>query len=142
MSEQPVDLTRRQVLLGALSAFIVGCTDVELDVATELQFGTVKLTDTLSNLIANPDATARLGRSYLDAHPEYQTADALLNAIDQALIQHDAEAAQQMDSHRVAEAIKKLVASEYTHGDVESVAGWILSVTEARLYGFAAMGTI
>jgi hypothetical protein len=137
-----MDLTRRQVLLGALSAFIVGCTDIELDVAIESQSDTANLRNALPSLVGDPAAAARLGQTYLTAHPEVQTADALLNGIERALLQRDAEALEQMDGHRVITAIKERVASEYAHGDVESVAGWILSVTEARLYGLAAMGTI
>lgn len=137
-----MDLTRRQVLLGTLSAFIVGCSDAWRNVTTESQSGSGTLIKALQNLIADSDAAASLGRAYLDAHQKYQTVDTLLNDIHRALLQHDADAAKQIDSDRVATALMEQVASEYAHGHVESVAGWLLSITEARIYGLAAMGAI
>jgi hypothetical protein len=142
MSRQPIGLTRRQVLLGALSAFIVGCSDAGRYFAVGSQSDSARLRGAWPKLIADPAAAARLGRIYLAAHPEYQTADSLLSDIEQSLFHYDAEAARQGDSDRVAKAIKGLVSSEYKRDDVVSLSGWIVSATEARLYGLAAMGAI
>ncbi len=142
MSEQPVDLTRRQVLLGALSTLIVGCSAEWRNIITAPQSASIHLRDALPNLVGDPAAAARLGQTYLAAHPEYRTADDLLNAIERTLLQHDAGALKQMDSDHVATAIKERIASEYAQNEVESVAGWIVSETEARLYGLTTMGVI
>jgi len=93
----------------------------------------------LSKTIADRQSAARLGRAYLDAHPEYRHCHALLTDIERAVKKHDVSTPLTADAQQTASALNGLLRKEYAHGEVVSVAGWVLSKTEARLYALAAM---
>ena len=90
--------------------------------------------------IADQQSAARLGRAYLDAHREYRQCHALLTDIERTLIRQDASVSLTADSAQTASALQRLVRKEYARGEVVSVAGWVLSKTEARLYALVAPG--
>ncbi len=91
----------------------------------------------LQNITGQREATIRLGRAYLESHPAEQEPDHLLSLIDQALVKlPDIDHKQLNDSTRIAEALKRLVRAEYINDDVVNPLGWVLSVTEARLYAW------
>ena len=139
MSKRPFSSTRRRVLLGALSVLISGCLYRGPDSPGKSRANLAWSEEALPKLIGDHEAAARIGREYLAMFAEQPSADSLLIAIEAALREQDAGASL-VDSGRVAHVIKKKVAMEYMRGEVVSVAGWILSVTEARLYGLAAIG--
>lgn len=87
----------------------------------------------------NHEAVARLGNAYRAAHTEEQDAAVLLEAIDRALAAAGA-ADTAAQSAALATAMQQRVRDEYTRGEVVRVTGWILSVTEARLYALVALG--
>jgi len=132
-------ITRRRFLLSVAASVIVGCTDPGRDAASVSSQQTDYIRAAMPGLTGDREAAARIGRSYLDAHPEYQTGDALLNVIERALSQLDPDVAKSTDNKRIVVLVKKLVASEYQLNKVEKVAGWILSITEVRLYALVAL---
>jgi hypothetical protein len=89
--------------------------------------------------IGDRQSAARLGRAYLDAHPETRHCHALLTDIERTLQKQDATVSLTTDADQTASALQALLRKEYAHGEVVSVAGWVLSETEARLYALVAM---
>jgi hypothetical protein len=87
----------------------------------------------------NREAVVRLGNAYRSAHPAEADAAVLLDAIDRALAAAGAGAAATPPAV-LASAMQQRVRDEYTRGEVVRVTGWILSVTEARLYALVALG--
>lgn len=83
----------------------------------------------LDDVIGNLDAASRIGKRYLAAHPEEQSADQILGAIA-ATVQG------RLDFDGVSAAIK----SDYVRGETVLVDGWIISRSEARVYALAALG--
>lgn len=131
MIAENIRLSRRRFLLMALASLTAACSDSDRNTDLEPVW--------LTHIIGDPEACARLGRAYLDAHPEYYGGDTLVADIQQALAKHDAPSAFTSDPRRTVTALQLLVRDEYIHGDVEAVTGWILSITEARLYALAAL---
>lgn len=84
----------------------------------------------------NRQAVARLGNAYLAAHAAQRDAGVLIDAIDRALASTAAAPAVPADS---AVLLQQRVRHEYTRGEVVRVSGWVLSVTEARLYALVAL---
>jgi hypothetical protein len=89
--------------------------------------------------IADRQSAARIGRTYLDAHPEIRQCHTLITDIEQTLKRQDTSVSLTADADQTASALQRLLRKEYAHGEVVSVAGWVLSKTEARLYGLVAM---
>lgn len=88
----------------------------------------------------NRDAVIRVGRLYLQAYPAQGNADALLKEIDRAIAaQLDGTALEAADRARAGAALDRAVRSEYARGEVVMVAGWVLSVNEARAYAAVAL---
>lgn len=127
-------MTRRRFLLAVASAVIVSCTDSGHDAKSVSLHKSDWSKVAMPMLIANYDAAAYFGRAYLELHPEYKSVDLLINNIEQAILHHDASASKSMHSDRVVAAVKQLIVKEYQRDEVEVVVGWVLSVTEARLY--------
>jgi len=89
--------------------------------------------------IGDRQSAARLGRAYLDTQPEYRQCHALLADIEQTLQNRGASTPSTADAEQTASTLQDLLRKEYAHGEVISVAGWVLSKTEARLYALVAM---
>ncbi|HSG11760.1 MAG TPA: hypothetical protein VLB10_08455 [Gammaproteobacteria bacterium] len=137
MSRQLFDPTRRR-LLGALALLLAGCSDVKHRIATGIQPDATGPWERFLLMAGDRLAAANIGRHYLAAHPAQATAGSLVDSIGQALFRQHGETAGRMDSARLAHALRELVVREYTDGRVVTVSGWVLSITEARLYGLAA----
>jgi hypothetical protein len=95
----------------------------------------------LRKTIANRQSAARIGRAYLDAQPEYRYCQVLLTDIERALKRQDPAVCLTMDAEHTARTLQGLLRKEYAHDEVISVAGWILSTTEARLYALVYLVT-
>lgn len=134
-------MTRRRFLLTLASTMIVSCADSGRDAGTESLQTSDWSNDVLPKLMADYEAAAQFGRAYLKAHPEYHTAKILMNDIEQALLQYDASIINSTDSDRVVASVKQLMIKEYQHNEVELVVGWVLSLTEARLYAWVVFET-
>ena len=93
----------------------------------------------LRKTIADRQSAARIGRAYLDAHPEYRHCHALLTDMEQTLKRQDASVSLTADAEQTAGVLQALLRKEYARDEVVSVAGWVLSKTEARLYALVAM---
>jgi hypothetical protein len=93
----------------------------------------------LAGAVGSPDAASRLGRLYLDAHPEENDLTALLDQIEAALgtsVSSDAD-----DQASVLAVLNDTVQDEYIRNEVVSLQDWILSRTEARIYAAVALVT-
>jgi len=93
----------------------------------------------LRKTIADRQSAARIGRAYLDAHPEYRHCHALLTDMEQTLKRQDTSVSLTADAEQTAGILQALLRKEYARDEVVSVAGWVLSKTEARLYALVAM---
>lgn len=93
----------------------------------------------LQNIIAERHAAARLGRVYLEAHPGYRHCLSLISEIEQALQRHGVYDSPLMDAEQTASTLRRLIRMEYAQDEVVSVADWLLSETEARLYALSAL---
>ena len=132
-------ITRRGFLLTIAAAVVAGCTDSGLDAVTTSSQKADFIKAAMPGLTSDRAAAARIGRFYLDAHPEYQAGDALVKDIELTLTRSDPDVAKSTDSNRVIVLVKKIIASEFQNNKVEKVSGWILSMTEARLYALFAL---
>jgi hypothetical protein len=129
-------LSRRRFLLMALASLTTACSDTDHSAsAGNAGAGAAWL----AQIIGDPEAAARLGRVWLAMHPEYDRGDTLVTDIQKALTKYDASTAFSKNPQRTAAALQQLVREEYIHDEVQTVDGWILSITEARLYGLAAL---
>jgi hypothetical protein len=87
----------------------------------------------LERILYDRAAAARLGRVYLDSHPEDRDPDALVGAIEGAAGELPA------DPRQAIVSLQRQVRDEYARDAVVPVSGWVLSRTEARLYALAAL---
>lgn len=117
------------VLLGALA--VAGCDGQGPSRSTET------VPQWLPGAVGDRDAAARIGQAYLATHPGEQSLDTLLAAIDAGL--DGAQGAAAGDTQRVLMALQNAVRAEYLRGDSVAVQGWVLSVTEARVYAALAL---
>ena len=139
MIAESIRLSRRRFLLMALASLTAACSDTDHSASVGKAGKAGAEPDWLAHIIGDPEACARLGRAYLDAHPEYYRGDTLVADIQQALAKHNASAAFTQDPQTTVAALQLLVREEYIRGEVEAVTGWTLSITEARLYALAAL---
>ena len=91
----------------------------------------------LPGAVGDADAAARVGRAYLAAHPGEANLDTLLAAIDTAL--GDELEAADSDPQRILTALRRAVRAEYQRGESVNVQGWVLSVSESRVYALLAI---
>ena len=139
MIAESTRLSRRRFLLMALASLTAACSDTDHSASVGKAENAGAEPVWLAQIIGDPEACAHLGRAYLAAHPRYYRGDTLVTDIEQALASYDASAAVTRDPQRTIAALQQLVRREYINGEAETVAGWILSVTEARLYALAAL---
>jgi len=88
----------------------------------------------LAKIIGADDAAARFGRIYLEAHPAENNRDVLVGLIEQATVPTPPA-----DPAAMAVALQQVVRAEYARDAVVAVDGWVLSVTEARLYALVSV---
>jgi len=93
----------------------------------------------LRKTIVDRQYAARLGRAYLDSHPEYRHCRTLIRDIERTLKRQEISVSLAADAEQAANALKDLLRKEYARDEVESVAGWVLSKTEARLYALCTV---
>ncbi len=117
------------VVVGALAAAGCGEQDASRSAAA--------LPSWLPGAVGDVDAAARIGRVYLSANPGEQNLDTLLAAIDTALSADPGS--RESDAQRLLAALQRAVRSEYLRGESVNVQGWVLSITEARVYAVLAL---
>ena len=126
--------TRRTFLLSSLLSLAAGSFASNRYSLVDTGAGGCREPQWLRRIINDRQSAARLGRAYLDAHPEYRHCHALITEIEQTLKSKDASVSAMMDAEQTASDWQRLLDKEYTNDEVVSVAGWVLSKTEARLY--------
>jgi hypothetical protein len=132
--------TRRSFLLatlaGALGAGALAGCSAPADSGTWLQKWSAWL---LSNN-ANRDAVVRLGKSYLQAYPAEGDRTVLLAEIDSLIAANlETGSLEAAGPREVGAVLERAVRAEYAAGTVVAVNGWVLSVTEGRLYAAVAL---
>lgn len=117
------------VLVGALAA--TGCGDKDASPPTDA------VPPWLPGAVGDVDAAARIGQAYLQANRGERNLDTLLQAIDTALVGDPG--LRGGETQRVLTALQHTVRAEYLRGESVNVQGWVLSVTEARVYAVLAL---
>lgn len=95
-------------------------------------------TTQLLAVLARPDSAAVVGRAYLAGHPHEADRTRLGADLDQALRCQGCDPAQASDDHLRA-ALARQIRADFAASRTVRVDGWILSTTEARLCGLAAL---
>ena len=96
--------------------------------------------DLLNILVSDIAAAGRLGRSYLTAHPGELDLHRLVEDVLRPL--RLPAAVDAIDSSPEAVLIgraRRVVMDDYLAGRVVNIDGWVLSITEARLYALSAL---
>jgi hypothetical protein len=88
--------------------------------------------------LGRPDSAAVVGRRYLANHPHEADPAWLAGRLDTDLRCQDCNPTQ-VDAPRLRAGIARQVRADFADGRVVRVDGWVLSVTEARLCGLAAL---
>ena len=126
--------TRRTFLLSALLSVTAGGFGARRDALASSGPEPCVAPPWLWKTIADRKSAARLGRAYVDAHPEYHHCSALLAQVERTLTQQGLSATVRANEEHTASTLRSLLRKEYANGEVVAVAGWILSKTEAHLY--------
>ena len=127
-----VDLTRRRLLIsaaGVAAGVAVGSSGLLTLIERLAGADAASL---LRGLITDREGAARLGRSYLAAHPNEARRSVLVRDLVGATEPTSASDA----SREVAARIR----DDYAAGSTVVVDGWVLSRAEARLYALVALG--
>ena len=131
--------TRRAFLLAVLAGVTGGATLTKRYSLAAASPGACGPPAWLAGITGTRDAVVRLGRAYLKTHPAEQDSNVLAAAIDRALAPElAANARAAADPLQVIAALRRVVRAEYARGEFVQVQGWVLSTTEARLYGLQA----
>jgi hypothetical protein len=133
-------LTRRALLKRLLAAWAATSAMPWQVTLAGSEPATVSRPVWLLRITGQRDAVLRLGRAYLAAHATERDAERLLASVDQALdgqLGQDSEPTE--DSAQMIAALKRVVGDEYVRDHVTLLQGWVVSLTEARLYALAAM---
>ena len=92
----------------------------------------------LLTVLGRPDSAAVVGRVYLAGHPAEADRDRLAARLEQALRCQDCDPAQ-AEADQLRAALARQIRADFAAARVVSVDGWVLSETEARLCGLAAL---
>ena len=82
---------------------------------------------------------ARLGRGYLELHPEEGDANRLVAEIEAAIAVYGPIEPRDTDPDRITATLQRVVRGDYVRDQVVAVSGWVLSRTEARLYALVSL---
>jgi hypothetical protein len=88
--------------------------------------------------LARPESAAAVGRAYLAGHPEEADRARLAARLDHALRCQDCDPAQ-APAERLRAALSRQIRADFAGSRVVRVDGWMLSETEGRLCGLAAL---
>lgn len=97
------------------------------------------LPDWLSAVLNDPQAAADIGNAYLAQTPGERRIELLLELIVAALVPRLGRAPESLVPQHVAGILREVVRDDYARGEVVRVDGWLLSLTEARLYAAVAL---
>lgn len=89
-------------------------------------------------VLGRPDSAAAVGRAYLAGHPIEADRDRLAVRLDQAVRCQDCDPARAR-TDQLRAALAGQIRADFAAARVVMVDGWVLSETEARLCGLAAL---
>lgn len=96
--------------------------------------------DWLLRMAGEPQASAQLGRAYLETQPDERDPARLRAALSDALgATLDREGPAGLTAQAALAALRRLVSEDYRGARVVTVDGWLLSRSEARLYALMAL---
>ncbi len=134
--------TRRRFLLTVLAG-LASCGFSEPDVAREKSMLSAvpgATPDWLRGVTGEPEAVARIGALYLAAHPEEGAPEVIFHAIEQSMAATSGGVAlDRQEPEQVIARLQAVVRREYAAGEVLMLGRWLISRTEARLYGAVAL---
>lgn len=114
----------------------LSCRPVAAALVFQERDNTPALLTKLSGIYENTGSAAALGKAYLEMYPEEANAQRLV-----ALICPDARMGGRFfraDTAELRKLLGYLVRMDFAGGKTIKLGGWVLSRTEARLYGLAA----
>ncbi len=130
---------RRRDVIASLAAMVAGVMLPSLGL-TAGQVSGSQVDGLLNVLVPDVAAAGRLGRSYLTAHPaelDFQRlADGVLGPFR---LPAPADAIDSIPESVLIARARRVVADDYVSGRVVHIDGWVLSITEARLYALAVL---
>ena len=92
------------------------------------------------SLVGDADAVRAFGERFLQSQPHERDLRQLVVSLDKALsAQLQQPLAEATVSERLIEAATRMIRNEYREARVVDIDGWILSLSEARLYGLATL---
>jgi hypothetical protein len=130
--------TRRAFLLAALVSVAGGVPLTSRGAFAAASLDAWRPPAWLAGITGERDAVMRLGQAYRQSRPAEQASDVLAEAVDRALTSELDGGTRAADPLQVIAALRRVVRAEYARGEVVEVQGWVLSTTEARLYGLVA----
>ena len=94
----------------------------------------------LNVLVPDIAAGGRLGRAYLTAHPDELDLQRLVNGVFGPMrLSGGADAIDSTPEAVLIARVRRVVIDDYLAGRIVNIDGWVLSITEARLYALAAL---
>ncbi|MGB5334331.1 MAG: hypothetical protein WBN07_01830 [Woeseiaceae bacterium] len=94
----------------------------------------------LNVLVPDIAAGGRLGRAYLTAHPDELDLQRLVNGVLGPMrLSGGADAIDSIPEAVLIARVRRVVIDDYLAGRIVNIDGWVLSITEARLYALAAL---
>jgi hypothetical protein len=130
------NIARRDVLV-TLSAMLAGVMLPSLIPAAGQMPGS-QIDGLLFILVPDTEAAERLGRVYLTAHPGELDLQRLVGYV-LGRLQSAADAIDCCPEAVLIARARRVVSDDYLAGRVVNIDGWVLSITEARLYALAAL---
>jgi hypothetical protein len=127
-----VDLTRRRLLIAAAGLAAAAAVGPSCLLTLVERLSGAEAASLLRGLITDREGAARLGRSYLAAHPTEARSGVLVRDLVGAIEPTSVSGA----SREVADRIR----GDFAAGNTVVVEGWVLSRTEARLYALVVLG--
>ena len=137
-TRQPIDRGRRTFLCSSLLALLAAGAPWAITPSARAQASGGGALEWLSRVSGERGAVVRLGNQYLLAYPEERGVEPLLAAIRTSLTDYLGGPPDVSDQDALRAAVRDLVSEEYRLGELAHVHGWVLSRTEARIYGAAA----
>ena len=132
------NIARRHVLV-SLAAMLAGVMLPSLGPAAGEVPGS-QAVGLLNILVPDTAAAGRLGRAYLTAHPAELDLQRLVDGVLGPMrLSGGADAIDSTPEAELIARIRRLVIDDYLAGRIVDIDGWVLSITEARLYALAAL---
>jgi hypothetical protein len=137
MTNHPRNLSRRSI-----NAFLAGaaawlCNGATLLSAPNQPDYAKSLPHILLSLFENPRSAYAIGTACLKSLPPNQSSPQQLTNAIIAAAESDTEA--MTTKQAIRQRIANRVCNDFSEGAVVNVEGWLLSLTEARLYALAAL---